>query len=815
MRLLLKKLIFYSIIFAYFGSVSAQLDERFGAVGVEGTHYLGKKGLSWYKDWQDSYLPENYPPVGKSKIWTVGKIDYRTDNLGMDYKWIILDLLEDTNVDFLQSFFNLCLAVVNSDIIPIVDDYWTENIPELEDTFEETLDNFTYSDMQYRIKYRAKCKNTDISFQEELPEFELTVTDEGININTSLTVDWKTHIYIEAWVLNPNPFHWGYHWKDIGDANCNFETVVNISGEIAINGNGRDRHLQVTKIKTDSKTESDIDWSALGIDFSWEGLSNSIENIIDEQIEETISNELNKDPITSPYYFVNYFKSLFSEEIVPTQQEILDRIFIGEKKYIEKIITRDEREGEYWSIGYEPNWFPIMEPEQYAKYFVKYYRLIKKMDSSARVLGPSIMLIEVIENPGEIAFSLIPGLFLGLFTGLEDELKNFINSYFYESSSKQWYADFLSFLPNDVQIDINDFHIFPIKADVTNIDWDSTKFLMDDMSMFMRNASFVEKVWVTEFGNIDWKRTKSDVSDLCQNFCAYFKTNTVGISKWFWFLSYGYSPFYDLPLSPTPPITALINDNFTLTEIGKTYLFEADNTPPVMESTPTDDGIYTNSKQILFQWEQANEYDTGIVDYQILIRSEPKNMIVYKKWIGNHLFCQLNGFSGQTLYAKVRAKNGAGLIGDWSNWSDGITIKPIKNDSLEYKFADDLKSEKTTNQKVLKNGYSNQNGEIVDLELQSNNSPEEFNLSQNYPNPFNPNTSINYQLADDSFVKIKIFNSLGMEIVTLFSEYKTAGYYTVQWDGRDQNGIKVVSGIYLYQMKAGNFICTKKMILME
>ena len=99
------------------GSAIGQLDERFGSGGVEGTKHLGQEGLKWYRDWQDSYSEENYPQSEKNKFWTVGKIDYRSDSLGIDWKWIILDLLEDTNINLLENLLNLCLSVTNQYII--------------------------------------------------------------------------------------------------------------------------------------------------------------------------------------------------------------------------------------------------------------------------------------------------------------------------------------------------------------------------------------------------------------------------------------------------------------------------------------------------------------------------------------------------------------------------------------------------------------------------------------------------------------------------------------------------------------------------
>ncbi len=808
------------------GNARGQLDDRFGAKGVEGTKYLGQKGLNWYRDWQDSYLPENYPPPGKNKIWTVGKIDYRTDGLGMDWRWIILDLLEDTDVDLLQNLLNLCLAVVDSNIIPIISDYWMKNRPLLETQLEDTLNNFTYTDKKYGIKYRARCKNTDISFQEALPEFILTVKEDTIIFNTSLTADWKTHIYIEAWVLNPNPFDWGYHWKDIGDADCEFQTTIQISGFINLEGQGRDRHLQVKKIIPDSKTESDIDWSVFGISFKWEGLSNSIEDLVDDEIEKAMSNELNKEPITNPYYFVDFFKPLFSGEIVPTQQEILDRIREEEKNHIIEVIKAEGYERGYWSIGYEPNWFPLLKPEQYAAYYTNYYRLIKGMDSNAKILGPSIFLTEAIEKPGEVAWLFIPDIFRGFLAGIKEDFKNLIMSYFEQTDSKTWYSEFINHLPSDVKVDINDFHIFPMNVDFQTMEWDSIKHLMDEMAIFMRNVSYAEDVWVSEFGNIDWRRSENDVVDMCRNFCQYFKSNTVGIKRWFWFLSHGHSPFYDIPFAPQPPITSLLKNDFTLTQIGKAYLCESDYTPPVMESAPTDEGRYKSPGKIVFNWKEAQEYDTGVADYQLQVKSEPGNKTVFNDWVGNKLSHTITYYAGKTLFARVQAKNGAGLIGDWSGWSNGITI--ISLDSAESIITKGLDSEKMSDRKSTIEEASDNSEEISpeannskgDAELHGIESvsievPNSFELSQNYPNPFNSSTVINYQLPEDCHVLIKIYNAQGQEIKTLVDEYKTAAYYTVQWNGRDNDDNPVASGIYLYRIYAGNYFRTQKMSILK
>jgi hypothetical protein len=93
--------------------------------------------------------------------------------------------------------------------------------------------------------------------------------------------------------------------------------------------------------------------------------------------------------------------------------------------------------------------------------------------------------------------------------------------------------------------------------------------------------------------------------------------------------------------------------------------------------------------------------------------------------------------------------------------------------------------------------------------------PTEFALKQNYPNPFNPTTTIKYQLPQDSKVTLVIYNTLGQVVRTLVNEDAKAGYYTMQWDGRNDAGTSVSTGMYIYRISAGNFTAVKKMTLMK
>ena len=85
-------------------------------------------------------------------------------------------------------------------------------------------------------------------------------------------------------------------------------------------------------------------------------------------------------------------------------------------------------------------------------------------------------------------------------------------------------------------------------------------------------------------------------------------------------------------------------------------------------------------------------------------------------------------------------------------------------------------------------------------------------LLQNYPNPFNPETIIEYHLPKSSFVKIAIYNVHGQRIVTLLNKYNSAGTYQLQWDGRNEAGQPIASGIYIYQINAGEFVSVRKLI---
>ena len=96
------------------------------------------------------------------------------------------------------------------------------------------------------------------------------------------------------------------------------------------------------------------------------------------------------------------------------------------------------------------------------------------------------------------------------------------------------------------------------------------------------------------------------------------------------------------------------------------------------------------------------------------------------------------------------------------------------------------------------------------LPIKINEFKNHFQLKQNYPNPFNPSTTIKYSIPQESHVSLRIYDVLGREIVTLVNREQKAGYYEVDW-----NAVNNSSGVYFYKIQAGDFVDTKKMILLR
>ena len=93
--------------------------------------------------------------------------------------------------------------------------------------------------------------------------------------------------------------------------------------------------------------------------------------------------------------------------------------------------------------------------------------------------------------------------------------------------------------------------------------------------------------------------------------------------------------------------------------------------------------------------------------------------------------------------------------------------------------------------------------------------PIAYTLHQNYPNPFNPITSIRYDLPEQAQVTLTVYDLMGREVTQLVNTTQEAGFRSVQWNATDMHGKPVSAGVYLYQIRAGEFVQTKKMVLLK
>lgn len=132
------------------------------------------------------------------------------------------------------------------------------------------------------------------------------------------------------------------------------------------------------------------------------------------------------------------------------------------------------------------------------------------------------------------------------------------------------------------------------------------------------------------------------------------------------------------------------------------------------------------------------------------------------------------------------------------------------NIAHNYSFEDRNLSSGRYNYRLKQIDY---NGNFQYFDLQNEvviGTPEKFSLHQNYPNPFNPTTKINYDIPKEGIVKLTIFDNNGREMKTLVNEFRTAGYYTT-----DFNALNLSSGVYYYKLQSNNFVATKKMVILK
>ena len=143
---------------------------------------------------------------------------------------------------------------------------------------------------------------------------------------------------------------------------------------------------------------------------------------------------------------------------------------------------------------------------------------------------------------------------------------------------------------------------------------------------------------------------------------------------------------------------------------------------------------------------------------------------------------------------------------NWIQINDGLTSSSVLSltvNNIGYVFA-------ATDSGVFRSIHS-----TTPIIVNDNTSNIDFRLYQNYPNPFNPSTQINFYIPEPGLVSVKIYDILGSEVKTLINEYRNTGRYEVTWRGDNNVGKKISSGIYFYTLTSGDFVQTKKMLLIQ
>ncbi|MFC1726444.1 fibronectin type III domain-containing protein [candidate division KSB1 bacterium] len=233
-----------------------------------------------------------------------------------------------------------------------------------------------------------------------------------------------------------------------------------------------------------------------------------------------------------------------------------------------------------------------------------------------------------------------------------------------------------------------------------------------------------------------------------------------------------------------------------------------DNLPDYLVSDPTQDmQAAPSSDNMISSPVPAYPQDGITASYMFTFRADPSQ---YRSQIRSELTYQYAVSRDSLFYDMVVFKTGV----------------PETGSAVEYELETNLENDQKYWWKVkafdgiFKSDWSEVFTFTVDTSVtvgieEETTVPVVFKLYNNYPNPFNPYTTIKFDLPSYSGVTLKVYNILGQEIKTLVSEKMTAGSYKIIWNGRNNYGMQVSSGVYFYRIIAGQYIQTKKMVFLK
>ena len=194
--------------------------------------------------------------------------------------------------------------------------------------------------------------------------------------------------------------------------------------------------------------------------------------------------------------------------------------------------------------------------------------------------------------------------------------------------------------------------------------------------------------------------------------------------------------------------------------------------------------------------------DTTIVPVELVsFSSSLAANVVTLSWstateLNNHGF-EIERSSDKAIWRTIGFREGNGTTSEPQQYSYSDKLSDIASAKLYYRL-----------KQIDFNGSFEYFPNALGIEVEI--APAIFSLSQNYPNPFNPTTIIKYAMSNEQYASLKVYDVLGNEIATLVNEEKEAGIYEVEF-----NATGIPSGIYFYKLQAGNFVATKKMIILK
>jgi D-alanyl-D-alanine carboxypeptidase len=259
--------------------------------------------------------------------------------------------------------------------------------------------------------------------------------------------------------------------------------------------------------------------------------------------------------------------------------------------------------------------------------------------------------------------------------------------------------------------------------------------------------------------------------------------------------------FTDIALYPEEPVNGYLVHNWVDLN-GDGILDDASFIPTTaIYSSSTADGGLMTSPLTVAKWANIL-FKGGVLNQQSL-----QQMTTFR----NVSFGSTNGYGLGTMRYNVQGRpiwgHGGNIFGFASimmySPSDSIAVAIITNRDISTTvFGLPFMSAVIVNRPV-------------GIEPISNEVPGSFELKQNYPNPFNPETKIDFKIAEEGFVTLKIYDALGKEVRTLVSENLKVGNYSVKWEGKNNYTEIVAGGVYFYKLSTGRYSQAKKMLLLK